>query len=74
MNREKRSDDRRATITDMTYEHLGVRSQGRMSDLSPSGFFIDTINPLPEGSLISFRFVLPGDDSQMPTSGEGTVV
>jgi len=36
--------------------------------------YIDTINPLPEGSSISFQFSLPGDESESPISGEGRVV
>ena len=46
----------------------------RINDLSHGGMYIDTINPLPEGSSISFRFSLPGDESGSPISGEGRVV
>jgi len=70
---EKRNSVRHAAITELTYEHNGVQFQGRISDLSQGGFFIDSINPLREGSLISFRFSLPGDESMIPITGEGRV-
>jgi hypothetical protein len=73
MGDDKRNNLRHFAIAEVSYEHLGVQFQGRVSDLSPGGFFIDSINPLPEGSLISFRFSLPGDKSEVPIAGEGRV-
>ncbi len=61
------------SITEVSYEHLGMHFQGRISDLSQGGFFIDTINPLAEDSIISFQFNLPGDNMGVPISGEGRV-
>ena len=73
MDQEKRSSQRKASFAEVTYLHLGVQCHGRLSDISTAGFFIDTINPLPEGSLLTFRFVLPGDNPEIPITGEGTV-
>jgi hypothetical protein len=73
MGDDKRDNRRHFAITEVSYKHLGVQFQGRISDLSQGGFFIDSINPLPEGSLVSFRFGLPGDKSEVPIAGEGRV-
>ena len=74
MDNDKRDGRRQASITDVSYEHLGLHFQGRISDLSEGGFFIDTINPLPEGTVISFRFNFPGDKTEIPVKGEARVV
>ena len=47
--------------------------EGRLSDLSEGGFYIDTINPVPEGSIIAFRFVLVEKDGDSIIEGEGRV-
>ena len=73
MVEEKRDGKRHVAITELAFEHNGLQFQGRISDLSEGGFFIDCLNPLREGSLISFRFSLPGDKSRIPITGEGRV-
>ncbi len=73
MGDEKRSSLRRLALSVVSYEHGGKQFQDRISDLSQGGLFIDNLNPLPEGSLISFRFSLPGDPSERPIIGEGRV-
>ncbi len=73
MVEEKRDGKRQVAITELVYEHNGLQFQGRISDLSEGGFFIDCLNPLRKGSLISFRFSLPGDKSRIPITGEGRV-
>ncbi len=74
MKDEKRKGSRYSAITEVTYDHLGMHFQGRISDLSQSGFFIDTINPLPKGSPISFRFGFRVVDSEVFIRGEGRVI
>jgi hypothetical protein len=74
MDGEKRQGPRSLAIADVTFDHKGMRFQGRINDLSPGGMYIDTINPLPESSFISFQFSLPGDESGRPIEGEGRVV
>ena len=71
---EKRQGPRSFAIADMTFDHQGVHYHGRVNDISQGGIYIDTINPLPEGSSFSFQFWLPGDESGRPISGEGRVV
>jgi uncharacterized protein (TIGR02266 family) len=73
MGIDKRDNLRHFAVTEVSYEHMGLQFQGRISDLSQGGFFIDSINPLPDGSLISFRLSLPGDESEIPITGEGRV-
>ncbi len=58
---------------DISYEHEGLRSEGRISDLSVGGFFIDTLNPLPTGSIITFRFNVTGKGGKTAVLGEGVV-
>jgi len=71
---EKRQGSRSFAITEVTFEHKGMRYHGRINDMSQGGLYIDTINPLPEGSDVTFQFGLPGDESGLPISGEGRVV
>ena len=74
MGDEKRQGSRSFAITDVSFDHKGMQYAGRVNDISQGGLYIDTINPLPEGSSISFQFKLPGDESGNPVSGEGRVV
>ena len=74
MDGEKRQGSRSFAVAEVSFDHKGLIFHGRINDLSHGGMYIDTINPLPEGSSISFRFSLPGDESGSPISGEGRVV
>jgi uncharacterized protein (TIGR02266 family) len=74
MDGEKRQGPRSIAFAEVAFDHKGMRFHGRINDLSPGGLYIDTINPLPEGSSISFQFSLPGAGSESPISGEGQVV
>jgi uncharacterized protein (TIGR02266 family) len=74
MDGEKRQGARSLAVAEVSFGHKGMRFHGRINDLSHGGMYIDTINPLPEGSSISFQFDLPGDESSGPISGEGRVV
>jgi hypothetical protein len=71
---EKRQSSRSFAVADVTFGHNGVVLHGRISDISLGGLYIDTINPLLEGSTISFQFSLPDDEVGSPISGEGRVV
>jgi len=70
---EKRENPRDMSFADLSYEHEGLHFEGRISDLSEGGFYIDTINPVPEGSIITFRFNLPGCRTEGLIAGEGRV-
>lgn len=74
MGDEKRQGSRSFAIADVTFDHQGMHFHGRINDMAQGGLYIDTINPLPEGSSITFQFRLPGDESGSPISGEGRVV
>lgn len=71
---EKRQGPRSLAIADVTFDHNGMRFQGRINDLALGGMYVDTINPLPEGSAVGFLFCLPGDETERPIAGEGRVV
>ena len=73
MKEDKREKPRNLSLTEVTFEHEGMSFQGRVSDLSEGGFYIDTINPLPVGTTIGFRFFLPGMGPDALIIGEGTV-
>lgn len=60
-------------MTEIIYTHEGLHFEGRLSDLSEGGLYIDTINPVPEGSIIAFRFVLAEKDGDSIIEGEGRV-
>ena len=70
---EKRREKRNSSLTVVVFEHAGMCFEGRISDLSEGGFYIDTINPLPEGTILFFRFSLPGSDSERAIVGEARV-
>jgi uncharacterized protein (TIGR02266 family) len=74
MDGEKRQGARSFAVAEVSFDHKGMHFLGRINDLSSGGMYIDTINPLPEGSSVSFQFGLPGDGSERPLSGEGVVV
>ena len=74
MDGEKRQGPRSFAFAEVAFDHNGMRYHGRINDLSSGGLYIDTINPLPEGSSVSFQFNLPGDESEHLLSGEGQVV
>ncbi len=74
MDGEKRHGSRSSAVAEVSFDHKGLNFHGRINDLSHGGMCIDTIDPLPEGSSVSFRFSLPGDESGSPISGEGRVV
>ncbi len=73
MSDEKRQDSRSFGVAEVTFDHNGMVFHGRISDISLGGLYIDTINPLPEGSTIGLQFRLPNDESGSLVSGEGRV-
>jgi hypothetical protein len=59
MDQERRRATRIPLIAsaEVLVEDEGPRLQARISDLSVSGCYVDTINPLPEGSPVQVRIV-----------------
>ncbi len=45
-----------------------------VEDISETGMFVDTNQPLPKGSNVEFSFQIPGIDPETPLRGAGTVV
>jgi hypothetical protein len=43
--------------------------RSRLADLSEGGLFVDTMNPLPPGTEIRFRFEPPGRGPRLPIEG-----
>jgi uncharacterized protein (TIGR02266 family) len=60
MDKEKRRAWRSTLVLEVKYEGAGVRAETRISDISATGVFIDTMNPLAVGSRIVLSFKLPG--------------
>jgi uncharacterized protein (TIGR02266 family) len=58
---ERRSAKRVALIAEIEYSSDSPSVTKRLTDLSTDGLFIDTMSPLPPGTLLSIRFNLPGD-------------
>jgi len=73
MDDKKRKSFRLEVVAEIGYEHKGVQFNDRIADLSSGGFYIDTLHPLPEKSVISFQLALPGEESRTPVSGEGEI-
>ncbi len=71
MSQEQRKHRRTPLIADVEFHSEGMSQQGRISDLSVGGIFIDTLNPLDIGTVVHFTFVLPGTTDRI--DGEGVV-
>lgn len=71
MNQERRQSARGVLLTEVQYEGAGVQAATRISDINPSGVFIDALTPLPVGAALKLRFTLPGGQE---IAAEGVVV
>jgi uncharacterized protein (TIGR02266 family) len=67
---DKRRASRSGLLVEVRYEGAGVRAQTRISDISQTGVFVETISPQPVGSKVSLFFSLPGGHS---VQAEGVV-
>ena len=72
-NEEKRRHPRYPCIVVVQYVSDSPLIKARLLDISRGGIFVDTVNPLPEGAVVKFRFSLPGDAADTPIVGEGKV-
>lgn len=48
-------------VAEITEEHSGTKLTARSSDLSRSGCYIDTLNPVPMGVEVRLRLLRGGD-------------
>jgi uncharacterized protein (TIGR02266 family) len=67
---ERRRARRVALIAEIEYSSDSPSVTRRLTDLSTDGLFIDTMSPLPPGTLLSVRFNLPGDPLPLVVLGE----
>jgi len=70
---EKRRHIRIPLIAEIQYFSDSPPLAARISDISSSGLFIDTLNALPIGATVKFRLLLPPEISATPIVGEGVV-
>ena len=70
---EKRRHVRLPLIAEIQYVSNSPLLTARISDISSSGIFIDTVNALDLGETVKFKLLLPPEISEMPIAGEGVV-
>jgi hypothetical protein len=59
MGDERRQAKRAPLLIEVHYEGGGRRGQSRITDISATGVYIDTMNPLSDGSTVKLDFTLP---------------
>lgn len=59
MDNERRQAERKSLVLEVRYEGAGGRAETRICDISALGVYVDTLNPLPESSLVKLDFILP---------------
>jgi uncharacterized protein (TIGR02266 family) len=59
MDKEQRRAWRSALLLEVAYEGAGVRTETRISDISVTGVYIETVSPVPVGSTLTLTFTLP---------------
>jgi len=74
MTQDKRISPRMTYIVEVRYGEKDLIHRGRITDISETGLFIDTLSPWPKGSMIHFYFNLPAEDPGPGIDGEGEVV
>lgn len=70
---ERRRHVRIPLIAEIQYQSNSPILAARISDISNSGVFIDTVNALDLGATVKFRLLLPAEISETPIVGEGVV-
>jgi uncharacterized protein (TIGR02266 family) len=66
---ERRKFPRIPILVEIYYQSDSPVIRSRLADLSEGGLFVDTLNPLPLGAEVKFRFLLPGKGPQQPIVG-----
>ena len=69
----KRGAVRIAKRIEVRYRSQSPPMNGFIEDLSDSGMFVDTTQPLPAGSGVEFSFHLPDASAETPIHGHGIV-
>ena len=70
MDQEKRREPRHAFIAsaELFEEHSGSRMSTRISDLSRGGCYVDTINPLPDGTVVQLKIFTETHSFEAPAT------
>ena len=68
-SQERRRFPRVPIIIEIYYQTESPVIRSRLADMSEGGLFVDTVNPLPPGTEVKFRFQLPGKGAQPPIVG-----
>lgn len=71
--KERRKFPRHPIIIELHFQTDSPVLRARLSDLSEGGMFVDTVNPLPPGTEVKFRFSLSARDGEAPFVGLGRV-
>lgn len=66
---ERRRFPRIPIIIEIYYQSESPVIRSRLADLSEGGLFVDTVNPLPTGAEVKFRFQLPAQPREAPLVG-----
>jgi uncharacterized protein (TIGR02266 family) len=59
MKKEQRRAWRSQLLLEVTYEGVGVQAETRISDISVTGVYMETMSPVPVGSNLKLTFALP---------------
>ena len=70
LNFSIREHARSAICIEVKYECDGKSYSSFIHDISEGGMFIESLTPLPRGSILSLSFKLPGSDSTVEATGE----
>jgi uncharacterized protein (TIGR02266 family) len=71
---DRRNASRIPHLVEIRYSSDSPVLTARITDVSENGLFVEARSPLPEGSLVSFSFLLTNSPSDKPVTGEGKVV
>jgi len=73
VERDRRRHQRRHLRIEVQFGQDGPALSARISDISLTGLFIDTLTTLDVGEKIFFQFRLPNAEHNDPIEGEGIV-
>jgi len=73
VERDRRRNERRQLRIEVQFGQDGPALTAKISDISLTGLFIDTLTTLDEGEKIFFQFRLPNETNGEYIKGEGLV-
>lgn len=60
MDKEQRRAARSGLLIEVSFDGAGTHAQTRISDISETGVFVETLQSPPLGSVVHLKFSLPG--------------